>query len=290
MDKGDNIDQVSQLVQARDPVNIGMNKYGRFEMKGAPKARSYVEQFKDGLKLPPNIAIFCTTPMKIPQQSFVDNDAIFFNVHVINAIAFAFDNLKQPDAQYFCEPKRRVIKESKREEYKQHVNQVVRKIFACAENKKIERLVLSMIGCGAFAGDKENKTIVKDTLLEAYATEIQNWKGNELQIYMLGKEGHDEEIVSRLSEACEKIGTAKCYFHSRIGLPPIIIPNSIGIIGYKNTLYVNAWDPHSAVGNGNGADNSLDGFFGRASAMAPLCHPFTNKRLRNISPDVYKQV
>jgi hypothetical protein len=49
----------------------------------------------------------------------------------------------------------------------------------------------------------------------------------------------------------------------------------------KKTLYVNAWDPHSAVGNGNSMDRSLDGFFGRTTAMGPLCHPFTNKHLRN---------
>ena len=29
------------------------------------------------------------------------------------------------------------------------------------------------------------------------------------------------------------------------------------------TLYVNAWDPWSMIGNGNARDNSLDGWYGR---------------------------
>ena len=42
------------------------------------------------------------------------------------------------------------------------------------------------------------------------------------------------------------------------------------------TLYVNAWDPWSMVGNGNAGDCSLDGYWGRSTAMAPLCWPRTN--------------
>merc|ERR1712039_724173 len=41
----------------------------------------------------------------------------------------------------------------------------------------------------------------------------------------------------------------------------------------EDSLLVNAWDPWSMVGNGNAADNSLDGYFGRCTAMALLCWP-----------------
>lgn len=36
------------------------------------------------------------------------------------------------------------------------------------------------------------------------------------------------------------------------------------------TMYVNAWDPWSLIGNGNERDGSLDGFWGRSSNMAVL--------------------
>ena len=47
----------------------------------------------------------------------------------------------------------------------------------------------------------------------------------------------------------------------------------------KDCLYVNAWDPHSIVGNGNEFDNSLDGYFGRSTAMGFLSCPFINEDL-----------
>ena len=50
----------------------------------------------------------------------------------------------------------------------------------------------------------------------------------------------------------------------------------------EHTLYVNAWDPWSLIGNGNGRDSSLDGYWGRCSNMAVLgwshTNPFINYR------------
>lgn len=44
----------------------------------------------------------------------------------------------------------------------------------------------------------------------------------------------------------------------------------------EHTLYVNAWDPWSLIGNGNERDNSLDGYWGRCSNMAILGWSLTN--------------
>ena len=46
-----------------------------------------------------------------------------------------------------------------------------------------------------------------------------------------------------------------------------------------NTLFINAWDPWSMIGNGNKADKSLDGYWGSVSNMAYLGWPFTNFNL-----------
>lgn len=51
----------------------------------------------------------------------------------------------------------------------------------------------------------------------------------------------------------------------------------------ESVLFVNAWDPWSFAGNGNGADNSLDGQIGRRSAIACLCSPLTNEYITNIN-------
>ena len=44
----------------------------------------------------------------------------------------------------------------------------------------------------------------------------------------------------------------------------------------EHTLYVNAWDPWSLIGNGNERDRSLDGYWGRNSNMAVLGWHITN--------------
>ena len=60
-------------------------------------------------------------------------------------------------------------------------------------------------------------------------------------------------------------------------------------IGNNNStkLFVNAWDPHSTVGNGNASDRSLDGWFGRLSDMGfmslPHINPFIEKNIVTVS-------
>jgi len=48
----------------------------------------------------------------------------------------------------------------------------------------------------------------------------------------------------------------------------------------SDALFVNAWDPHSVVGNGNYNDNSLDGHIGRFTDMAPMSFYPTNPDIR----------
>jgi hypothetical protein len=48
----------------------------------------------------------------------------------------------------------------------------------------------------------------------------------------------------------------------------------------NDSLYINAWDCFSIIGNGNGLDPSLDGHFGRSSAMSVLGWDVTNPFIR----------
>jgi len=50
----------------------------------------------------------------------------------------------------------------------------------------------------------------------------------------------------------------------------------------QKTLFVNAWDPWSIVGNGNEGDGSLDGHMGRTTMMGVLCWPGTNREIRYV--------
>ena len=56
---------------------------------------------------------------------------------------------------------------------------------------------------------------------------------------------------------------------------------------YKpKTLFVNAWDPHSVPGNGNEADESLDGRIGRITNIAVNGTPMTNPHMKYIAVKV----
>lgn len=62
--------------------------------------------------------------------------------------------------------------------------------------------------------------------------------------------------------------------------PAVHIPSGLCPHADEQTLYVNAWDPWSIPGNGNAQDNSLDGFWGRSSAIAVLGWPLANPHLK----------
>ena len=56
-------------------------------------------------------------------------------------------------------------------------------------------------------------------------------------------------------------------------------------VNLETTLWVNAWDCWTIIGNGNTGDDSLDVFFGRYSAMSVLGWPKTNPAINYVSTD-----
>ena len=62
---------------------------------------------------------------------------------------------------------------------------------------------------------------------------------------------------------------------SSIGL----FPENIVKVNINKTLFVNAWDPLTMVGNGNNMDESLDGYVGRNTYAGILCNPLFNLRI-----------
>eukprot|EP00965_Chrysotila_dentata_P261648 6214326-Pleurochrysis_carterae.AAC.3 len=58
------------------------------------------------------------------------------------------------------------------------------------------------------------------------------------------------------------------------------IPTALEDYDLDTCLFTNAWDPWSIIGNGNRADDSSNGRWGRQSAMSVLCWPITNPWMR----------
>lgn len=186
--------------------------------------------YASGLRgaLPPNIAIYCRTPMRYYGQETT--------VHVINVIGFAFDSPAQPDYMHFLP-----LTERKRKELEQCMLQMWLLVFECAKRKNLRRIYLADVGAGAFSKGLEGRySQLKDASLQPVQREYP-------RIHL--------QALPRIPEwAFTDEARARC----------------------SDSLLVNAWNPWSIVGNGNAADNSLDGFFGCSTAMAVLCWPCTN--------------
>lgn len=169
-------------------------------------------------------------------------------VNVINLIGYAFDSPDQPDYQYFSKKSFSIL-------LNRYIK-VWKYAFICANMNNIKKIHVSNVGGGAFSppnmsGEKFIKKILKPSILKAQ----------------------------------------KQFSNKKIKLiwdlyPKFIVPNSFENISNKDlkeTLYINAWDPWSMVGNGNNGDNSLNGFWGRSSALSALCWTLSNPYIKYIS-------
>jgi predicted NAD-dependent protein-ADP-ribosyltransferase YbiA (DUF1768 family) len=112
---------------------------------------------------------------------------------------------------------------------------------------------------------------------------------------------HDHSRILWLNKACPEAGVFVCGLFPDIVFDKIYQPDPQNeplwwkivetdiqihsqIISLSESMFVNAWDPHSIVGNGNAGDQSLDGYMGRCTEMAALSFSGTNTAI------TYKQL
>mmetsp|Transcript_16721 Transcript_16721/g.39716 ORF Transcript_16721/g.39716 Transcript_16721/m.39716 type:complete len:222 (-) Transcript_16721:52-717(-) len=167
----------------------------------------------------------------------------FLDVHVINVIGFAFDSEEQPDYQYFLASR----EPGRREELVQKMQQMWRYIFVCAKEQGLKRVFLAGVGGGAFSTYLRGDFAYRKLKEESLGPVLREFQGIEVRDLPRVPDWVFTDEGRRLA---------------------------------NSSLLVNAWDPWSMVGNGNAADNSLDGFFGRSTAMALLCWPVTNPNMQ----------
>lgn len=258
-------EMVRFVAEQREPVNVGMKKEG-FDVSamqrvfGWSKSGYRVAFERDQSKLPPNIALYMQTPM-------VHADGPV--AHVINAVGFAFDSEEQPDYKYF-------IIGGREAELLNRLRDVFLLVFACAARHQLPTVVLSLLGGGAFSeifpgGPKRYTRLYFMPALKA-AIDSLCPAARPSRLGMMGKP--DTDVMAGLRQVS---GGIPCEAYG-------FVPSICGEPGVAETLFMNAWDPHSIVGNGNASDNSLDGFFGRSSAMAYLSFPSVNPFFRQVHP------
>ncbi len=253
---------VEEVVKRREPVNIGMSRHfdraamhSAFGYDTAGYETLFARSMASGQpELPPNIAVFCRTPVEGPAGGLVD---------VINVTGFAFDDQRQVDYRYF-------IAGGRQAELRDRLRDVFRLVFACARYRDRNTVVLSLVGSGAFVSLFDGGSVVyKNSYLFPAIAEAWRELGPRTRPARIGLMGNpsanDQE---RVASACDGADFFSC------GYVPGILAE------WPDALFVNAWDPSSIVGNGNAADNSLDGFFGRNTAMQFLTFPATNPFLQ----------
>lgn len=163
----------------------------------------------------------------------------FKEIHLINSVGYAFDDEDQPDYQVLA---------GRPVEVFERYQGVFEKVFKCASDIGVTSVAMSLVGCGAFS-ELCDVDFVEETWIPSFAI-VRSMYPN-IDVVWMG-------------------GSRK--FQPNIGL----FPDCVEKVDTKNTLFVNAWDPWSIVGNGNAKDESLDGLVGRNTNAALLTWSMTN--------------
>jgi len=240
-DSGEDLNDVKELLLKREPFNVAMKRYyDQYKLENILgwKFGAYQTLFDNSKKLPPNIAVYCKTMVKD-----IDIDK-YYNVNCINLIGYAFDNNEQVDFEYFLE-ERYKFKTDKENKLILRYKQVWIKAFECAQRNKLNTIYFAKIGGGFFSK-------------------------------YLPKGFYDNKIEGVVKEISKKYKIEVKWMDTQNFLVPSSF-KSLTEEQLNNTLFINAWDPWSFVGNGNTVDNSLDGYWGRSSCMAPQCWSGFNK-------------
>ena len=256
--------EARKLTHCREPVNIGMSRYGaihdqaRIERFFGCKAHYGIAAAKalaENRDLPVNIAIYSPATVKVS-----DKAEPLGTFHFLHSIGCALDDAKQSDYKWF----QTVPKANRREAMTSFYDGVLAKIFHCADVKSLKHILLFDVGMVNFAKlyPGEGPALINEVfypLVAYYADE---------------KYPHIEVVFDVGIRALGYFPNAKFKPFSAEGETP--------------ALFVNAWDPWSVVGNGNGNDRSLDGYVGVSSSSAVLCTPQVNPYMEHDS--VYVEV
>ena len=251
----ESIDNIKNLATKREPVNIGMNRL-YYDTNKLHSAFGYTEGLYGEMmepklspgaafSLPPQFAISCITPVENPYDRKERKD-----VAMINLIGAAFDNNQQPDHELWNKNWKQ--NKSKLVEF---MTNVYKFAFQATRDMKRTYLCASPIGDGAFRPKQyPHDQFIKNVFEPALKAAHRDYK----DIKIIEAQFPDYNVPS-------------CFFDEQ---------NRFSHVDDK--VFINAWDCWSMPGNGNGKDNSLDGFWGRSSAIALLCWPTSNKSMKYV--------
>eukprot|EP00931_Biecheleriopsis_adriatica_P056423 TRINITY_DN33429_c0_g1_i1.p1 TRINITY_DN33429_c0_g1~~TRINITY_DN33429_c0_g1_i1.p1 ORF type:complete len:1539 (+),score=244.46 TRINITY_DN33429_c0_g1_i1:31-4647(+) len=163
-------------------------------------------------------------------------------IHVINVTGYALDGPGQPDYEHFCP-----LDASKWAELVNCMKFIWLYVFECAKSKNMRRVYYGSLN--------PNQT---KQLREPYSEERLH-----LESFEVVRKMYPNIYICKMEQP----------------VADFIFDHRRDLLDINSSLFVNWWNPWSIVGNGNESDDSLDGHFGRCTAMALLCWPRTNPHI-----------
>jgi hypothetical protein len=257
-----------RVVFQREPTNIAMgrsqyNEEKLFSLFGYRKGvyNDPEAQKLDGTsfkELPNSAIVYSETFMWSPPAGNSKKE-----IACLSVPAPALDRTMQPHYNYYMQKGRLNL---------QRYEQEMQFLFAAIERalrdnvdqafdgKGIKRVVLSRFGQGAFLG-----ALTANEKQKAY-----NVYKNQMAKFIDRVKDLNVEIA--MSEYVDP--------GSNIWLENMIIGDIVDTV-QEGDLVVNAWDPHSAPGNGNDGDRSFDGAMGRGSGILATQTSWLNPTLKS---------
>lgn len=261
---GDDVAHCLEIATNREPVNIAMEHYysrSKLEQNFGYRYGSY-KKLSTSSSLAPNIAIVCSTPICRDESNGDDPDSVMLSnnpkfVNVINLIGYAFDSRKQADFGFFVQDGKLDVQALE----DAYADMWYMAFFACATwfvhlREDEERFLMYIgVGAGAFRPrmipQEELDALLRKAVSRAFQRAKRTFPRTPIHVRNMG---NIPQQVFDMSDA-----------------------------DLRRTLFVNAWDCWSMVGNGNYSDRSLDGIWGRHTAMAVLCWPYTNPYMQRVA-------
>lgn len=289
-----NVADAKTVVKRREPVNIGMNQH--YDKKPLKKLYGYVASAFNDPKLkktqdqqpfgkqPNTIAIYSETYMW-PEPG---NKEKRHEIACLSLPAPALDSSAQPHYAYYIQDGRLNL-----EKYRGEMEHLAKTIVqttlenkdAAFQDRKIGRLVISQYGQGAFLGEiknSEDKIAARRIFFETLMTEIGTHadKLQDVEIVMsayAGRNPTEEEKQKAEQDLRNEYEPLLADKGIKIG----VIVGDIKDTARDRDMIVNAWDPHSAPGNGCKGDPTFDGKMGWLTGIIATQVAHLNRTLKD---------
>ena len=214
--------------------------------------------------LPPNLSVYCYTPLRPDPERSEE-----YYIHIMNSVGIALDNERQPDYKTLVLSNKNeviMLRPGGYEVMFETIRGAYDCLFRCAKDLGLTKIAVCHLGGNNFAnfypGEKDK--YLKEIWIPAFNESYKKHGTFLTKLYVLN--GNNDH-VDKLNEILKTN-----IVHNLGKIPGIFTADT----KYNDVLFQNAWDPHSVAGNGNEKDNSLDGYFGRSTAISVLTFPSTN--------------